>query len=411
MTNRPILTLLCFLAPLAAGADTLDVYGQLTGKTVLMSSGLPRLPDSIIADLPADNSNAITKIESAFSEQGVELVQDGPHFVRLFRREARDSLTNAPLRGAELGQVNGQETAPPGMIDFSNADLSQVLEIYDALSQRSVLRPATLPAPTINLMTRGRLTRQEATYAIAIVLALNGICLVDDGAKFVQAVPMARRKEVTTGAPKPEPGAELVPAGSINFSGADLNQALAIYATMKQRTILRPTTLPLPLVYLKTESLTRVEALYAMEKVFALNGICVMDDGTKFVQVVPGALRAQVQTNAPKPEPGAELFDPEKVPSLGFSPVPGPQTETDQDVAQRLLEFYADLAGKTAVPEPKYERASIWFHISTPLSKGELLYAIESTFVLNGFTIIPVDDHSIRLGRPAQVPRNNGRRL
>jgi hypothetical protein len=62
-------------------------------------------------------------------------------------------------------------------------------------------------------------------------------------------------------------------------------------------------------------------------------------------------------------------------------------------------------------PEPKYERASIWFHISTPLSKSELLYAIESTFALNGFAIIPVDDHSIRLGRPAQVPGNNGRRL
>lgn len=111
MTTRPILTLLCFLAPLVAGADTLDVYGSLTGKTVLMASGLPRLPDSIIADLPADKTNAIAKIERALSEQGVEVVQDGPNFVRIFRREARESLTNAPLRGAALAPLNGQETA------------------------------------------------------------------------------------------------------------------------------------------------------------------------------------------------------------------------------------------------------------------------------------------------------------
>jgi hypothetical protein len=84
---------------------------------------------------------------------------------------------------------------------------------------------------------------------------------------------------------------------------------------------------------------------------------------------------------------------------MGLSSFPGPQRETDRNAAQRLLEFYADLAGKTAVPEPKYERASIWFHISTPLSKSDLLYAIETTFALNGFAIIPVDGQSIRLDR------------
>jgi hypothetical protein len=169
---------------------------------------------------------------------------------------------------------------------------------------------------------------------------------------------------------------------------------------MRQRTVLRPVTLPLPVVHLKNETpLTREEVGYALEKVLELNGICVVDDGAKFIQAVPGALRAQVKTNAPKPEPGAKLIDPEKVPALGFAVIPGTQTEADRNAAQRLLEFYADLAGKTAVPEPKYERASIWFYIGTPLSKSDLLYAIEATFALNSFAIIPVDDHTIRLDR------------
>ena len=85
-TTRLTLTLLCLLAPLVAGADTLDVYGNLTGKTVLMPSALPRLPDAIVASLPSDKTNAIARIEKALSEQGLEVVQDGPHFVRVFRK-------------------------------------------------------------------------------------------------------------------------------------------------------------------------------------------------------------------------------------------------------------------------------------------------------------------------------------
>jgi len=191
-----------------------------------------------------------------------------------------------------------------------------------------------------------------------------------------------------------------------------LDQALAVYADMRQRTILHPATLPRPTVSLKTQcALTREEAIYALAKGFELDGICLVDDGAKFVQVVPMAQRAWANTRAPKPEPGAKLFDPEKVPPIGLSPFPSPQTKTDRNAAQRLLEFYANLAAKAAVPEPKYEGARIWFHISTPLSKSELLYAIETTFALDGFAIIPVDDHSIRLGRPAQAPRNNGEQL
>ena len=57
MTAKLVFTHACFLAPLLAGAGTLDVYGNLTGKTVLMPSAMPRLPDSVVADLPADKTN------------------------------------------------------------------------------------------------------------------------------------------------------------------------------------------------------------------------------------------------------------------------------------------------------------------------------------------------------------------
>jgi hypothetical protein len=400
--------------------------------------------------LPPDTTNAIACIERALSDKGIEVVQDGPHFVRVFRKETRDSLTNAPLRGAELamskGQAThapfpgaavegakGQETMPQGMIDFFRADLSQVLSIYGLMRQRTVLRPATLPAPVISLKAQSGLSLDEAAYAVATVLALNGICVVDDGARFVQVVPLAQRAQVRTGAPKAEAGG--TPVGLIDFSNADLNQVMAIYSAMRQRTILRPATLPAPTITLKTQCpLSQEEAVYAMAKVFELNGICPVDDGPKLVQVVPMAQRRAVQAHAPKPEPGAKLFDPKKVPSMGVSRSYPPLTDGEhieqeferlrkelydfihlpdpaKRSAQRLLELYAGLAGKTAVPSTNFYGATIWFHVETPLTRSELRYAIETTFALHGFAIIPVDDRRIRLGRLQEVLKHVGNHL
>jgi general secretion pathway protein D len=85
-----------------------------------------------------------------------------------------------------------EELLQPGMIDFRSADLSQVLDIYSMLVNRTILRPATLPAPTITLTTRGQLTVREGIQALEAVLALNGITMINMGDKFVKAMPEAQ---------------------------------------------------------------------------------------------------------------------------------------------------------------------------------------------------------------------------
>ena len=99
------------------------------------------------------------------------------------------AATNAPA----------EETLPPGMIDFRQADLNQVLDIYSSLVNRTVLRPATLPAPTVTLKTQTMLTKKEAVQALDAVLALNGITMVNIGDKFVKALPEAQ--SISAGAP------------------------------------------------------------------------------------------------------------------------------------------------------------------------------------------------------------------
>ena len=106
----------------------------------------------------------------------------------------------AGLLGAKAAGTNGsgEELMPEGMIDFRGADLNQVLEIYSMLVNRTLLRPATLPAP-IMLKTQGQLTMQEGIQALEAVLALNGMTMVNVGDKFVKV--MAEAQGDTPAAP------------------------------------------------------------------------------------------------------------------------------------------------------------------------------------------------------------------
>jgi general secretion pathway protein D len=89
-----------------------------------------------------------------------------------------------------------EETLAAGYINFPATDLNQVLQIYSELVGRTVLRPTTLPAPTITLKTQTALTRREAIQAFDAVLALNGIAVVNVGDKFVKVVPTAQAGQI-----------------------------------------------------------------------------------------------------------------------------------------------------------------------------------------------------------------------
>jgi hypothetical protein len=175
--------------------------------------------------------------------------------------------------------------------------------------------------------------------------------------------------------------------------------------------------------------LTKEELVYALETVLALDGISTVDDGQSFVQIVPMQLRSRVNTHAPTPESGTRLFNPKKVPTMGDWDTPRPQTKLERDLErwqkafsdflrlnstrnssmQRLLELYANLADKKAEPSKDYETQLVWFHVTTPLSKSELLYAIETTFALNNLVITPVGKDAVRLGPNMEPGKDAGR--
>ncbi len=95
---------------------------------------------------------------------------------------------------------------------------------------------------------------------------------------------------------------KILPAGSINFTAAPLEQVLEIYAEFVGRNLLRPATLPKADIVLKqTTPLTKLELVHALEAALALNQISVVNVGDKFVTVVATAeafkIAGRINTN------------------------------------------------------------------------------------------------------------------
>jgi len=85
----------------------------------------------------------------------------------------------APAR-AEEDTVN--------QIMLPDADLDTVLNVYEQLTGRIVIRPQQLAAATYNLRIKKAVTKAEAIIAIETALAVNGIGLSPLGDKFLKVV-------------------------------------------------------------------------------------------------------------------------------------------------------------------------------------------------------------------------------
>ena len=104
---------------------------------------------------------------------------------------AGTNLTQAQLRAAftNAAATGGEEVFPPGLIKFSEADLGQVLDIYQDLIGRTLLRAPSLPPAKITVKSQTPLTRTEAINMLDSILAMNQIATTFQGTKFIKVVP------------------------------------------------------------------------------------------------------------------------------------------------------------------------------------------------------------------------------
>ncbi|MCX6905760.1 MAG: hypothetical protein NTW03_20220, partial [Verrucomicrobia bacterium] len=104
----------------------------------------------------------------------------------IFQPVPTGGVTNVTVKPSD------DEIIPKGMIEFKEADLVQVLDIYAELTGRTILRPASLPAVKITLRAQTPLTRKEGIQALEAVFGMNQIVTVPMVDKFVKVIASAQ---------------------------------------------------------------------------------------------------------------------------------------------------------------------------------------------------------------------------
>jgi len=317
------------------------------------------------------------------------------------------------------------------------------LDIYEELTGLTVLRPAAMPQLPADLVTKLSQTTNEAVSLIeaelkksrfeilrkanlfAVVVPV-GFTNIPPGKRLESLIPPANSVNQPASAPAAE---DRLPAGTVNFANTDLNIVLAIYGELENRTILRPVALFCPPVRFRTQkALSKAQVIYGFKLLLALNGIAVIEDGPHFVEVVPFNQLSQVKPHAPKAEESERLIDPKRVPTFTWTPgsprIPPPpasaQTRVSNELARiyvegrtklglppaappkpvagDLAEYYAKVSGLSFIRTNQLDNTSVIFALRTPVTKAELLYAIETTFDLNNLALVPVGNKAIRVG-------------
>jgi hypothetical protein len=302
------------------------------------------------------------------------------------------------------------------------------LNLYGELKSRTILRPTVLPGLPDQVLAQALADTNNAIVLIEETLRTNDFLVVQDGDKFLRIMPRSwedslvgiyvsgispiRSHTKEPSAADANDPANILPKGGINFPTVDVNEALKIYAEYRHRNILKPFTLP-GIIHFKNQTpLTLEDTVYGLTVAFALNGIAAVDDGEKFIQMVPLVQANQVKTNAPQPEADSPLISPESVPQFfpfsnfqrpgplpsapGFPPQALSSTNSRMD---HLGSYYASLVDSKYVSDENYGKWPALFKITFPVTKPELLYAIEMTLHLQGLTIAKLEDKIITIER------------
>jgi hypothetical protein len=294
----------------ASWREALQIYQQLVGRTLLISSAIGEANKvTLLIDQLVPTEDLAKGIEQALD--GLVFRPDGDKFtvvgregdfekltpeLRKVARNLTPKATAAPASQPAEPSSKPEDILPAGMLNFQNTDFYQVLQVFQELVNRTLLRPAMLPGSGITLKTQTPLTRDEAVYAMCAVLALDGISFVDLGDKFLFAYPSvleAKRKELFA---RKLPSHTDAPAGAKlqmeikDMTWLDLERLAKEYGRLLGQPVELDQNLPPRRFTLRTQTpLTAAEALYAFDLLLGWEGLEVVKSkegaGLRMVQI------------------------------------------------------------------------------------------------------------------------------
>jgi RNA polymerase sigma factor (sigma-70 family) len=218
-----------------------DLYQRLAHRNLIGPSSWPNFELDLAVLDAATEADLARAIEQALAKKGIVIRLEGEKFALASRGDEFNALL-PPLRelastiakSSRVSQGASEEVMPEGTIDFAPAELNQVLAIYAALTDRTILQAVALPIVSLRFRSSTSLTRADSIFALAALLAANGVSILPAGDKLLIAVPAGDTNQVSAVLARKGPaqavaGSDL-PAGKLNFAAATIQQVIKTYS-------------------------------------------------------------------------------------------------------------------------------------------------------------------------------------
>ncbi len=178
-------------------------------------------------------------------------------------------------------------------IRLHDANLQQLVDLYSKIEGRTALQHPLLKRDSISLTVIAK-GDENLADVFEQLFKREAIAVIPDGEKFVMVVPNAitnrirlRAKEIEQRLGAGSANEEILPPGSIKFLRVDMRQALMVFAELTGRKLSNPDQVPpREIHFLTVSALSRSEVVYALETLFAWNGIQIVPVGSDTFKVV-----------------------------------------------------------------------------------------------------------------------------
>jgi hypothetical protein len=302
----------------------------------------------------------------------------------------------AQPRSPQEGAI-GSDKFSVGRIKFRDADVLHVLQYYQELTGRTVIRSPSLPRNFVSLWNETPITRGQAIRLFEDALRDALVEIVPKGDRFAFALPPAQTNALDSIHEPPDlpppPGSEMLPPGMLKFAEADVSQVIQIWQELTGRTCISPASLFVPRLSLRNQTeLTKAQAVWLLEAALRVAGVEVVPASEKFAFAVQPEW-----TNAlPRFDRQAALA---KVVSLSSPHPPMPPLPYSLAVdAQGLVKSYAAYTGRQPLPLPAvFPAFKFYARLQTPLDRAEFIFLLGALAQVNGGAFELVGTNQFRL--------------
>jgi hypothetical protein len=214
--------------------------------------------------------------------------------------------TNRDLKLTMEAKTDQSASSTPTII-LEKADFRSVVPIFQKLCNRTLLQHPQTPDPTFTFHSSA-VNPADALHDLQIAFTNNGLVMIPDGDKFLMVGPSSAtsmlipRSAQTTSAQTSSNlqstnaenhAQESLPAGTLDFRGADLNQAFELYGMLIAHPMDRSHGIRGPArgeFYILTQTpLSKAEAIYAISTLINWRGVNVVTQSDGSITGVPSA--------------------------------------------------------------------------------------------------------------------------